>query len=344
MSEMYAISRLAKYKYSDVGGVLKEALRILPNYNNPDCDPSKSHLNIALVECDLHGLSPEKYILKYREDNNIKGRFNTSAPNPKNVTNCMCQCLFTASSEWFERLTEDERITYFKDCLDFFKSEFPSAEIISAIIHRDETTEHMHVTFLPTVERVNKKTGEIETIFSTSKLMPGKEFFPQYQDRFYKFITEKYDGFTRGKSDRKNLSVKDYKELMYLKNTCNDLYAQLDECKSTIDSQFKKINQLNDELREYISFKPYKTLLERIPLIGVFFEVLRELKTETRISILKECIELAKREVNKDIEEKKDISLSAKIISAEKRQIIDRLFGNKNQYLKNKDMEISDNF
>ena len=100
MSEMYAISRLQNYKFSDVGGVLKEALRILPNYDNPDCDPNKSYLNVALVECDLQGLTPEKYILQYREDNNIKGRFNTNAANPKNLTNCMSQCLFTASVDW----------------------------------------------------------------------------------------------------------------------------------------------------------------------------------------------------------------------------------------------------
>ena len=82
----YAISRIASYKFSDCGGVLKEALRTLPNYSNPDCDPAKSYLNVELVPCVVRDMTFEKYILKYREDNDITGRFNTSAPNPKNLT------------------------------------------------------------------------------------------------------------------------------------------------------------------------------------------------------------------------------------------------------------------
>ena len=117
MSEMYAISRLASYKFNAVGGVLKEALRTLPNYDNPDCDPNKSYLNVALVETDLQGLTPEKFILQYRKDNDIKGRFNTNAKNPKSNTNCMCQALFTASKEFLDQLDRDDQIQYFNNCL-----------------------------------------------------------------------------------------------------------------------------------------------------------------------------------------------------------------------------------
>ena len=49
--------------------------------------------------------------------------------------------------------------------MSFFKKEFPSVHIVAANIHFDETTPHMHITFLPTIERVKKKTGELETIF-----------------------------------------------------------------------------------------------------------------------------------------------------------------------------------
>lgn len=334
MSENYAISRIQSYKFCDVGGVLKEALRILPNYNNPDCNPELSYLNVALVECDLKGLTPEKFILKYREDNNIKGRFNTVAKNKKSLTNCMCQSLFTASNEWLSQFSRDEQIDYFKHCFEFFKSEFPSVEIIAANIHFDETTPHLHITYLPVVKRENKKTGELEPIFSTTKLMPGKDFFPKYQDRFYKFISEKYDGFSRGQSTRKNMSVKEFKEYSELKNKCDQLYAELNNCYKTIDNQKDKINRLYDDLRD---LSEHKSLLERLPLIGKLFTLLRQLSDDCCRYVLEQSIELAKKELQREYDEKKDISLDAQISVASKRQFLNSIFGN--QYRKNKDTE-----
>lgn len=324
MSKMYAISRIANYKFNDVGGVLKEALRTLPNYNNPDCNPELSYLNVALIKCDLQNLSPEKYILKYREDNNIKGRFNTTAVNPKSLTNCMCQCLMTASSEWISELSRDEQIDYFKNCLEFFKGEF-DVPVLSAIIHFDETTPHMHISFLPIVERVNKKTGEIENIFSTTKLMPGKDFYPKYQDRFYKFISEKYDGFSRGKSNRKNMSPQQYKEYQDLKNECALLRSKLNDCYKTIDNQKDKIKCLYDELRE-VREHNILGLLERVPLLCILFSLLRQLSDECCRSVLVQSIELAKREIKRNSREIDETSIEYKISVANKQKILNSVF------------------
>lgn len=236
MSEYYAISRIENYKYSDCGGVFKEALRILPNYDNPNCDSSRSYLNVSLVDNNIKNV--EKYILKYREDNNIKGRFNTVGKNPKTLTNVMSQALFTMSNDYINALSRDEQIEFFKYCLEFFKSEFPEVPILAANIHFDENTPHLHVTFIPVCSRVNKKTGEVENIFSTTLLMPGRDFFPQYQDRFYHFISKKYEGLTRSSSSRKNLTPEEYRkvapileeyenEISQLKNKVNRLQAIL---------------------------------------------------------------------------------------------------------------------
>lgn len=287
MSENYAISRIESYKYSDVGGVLKEALRILPNYNNPDCDPKLSYLNVNLVNTDLCGLSPEKYILKYREDNNIKGRFVTSAKNPKSLTNCMCQCLFTASSEYLSHLTRDEQLQYFKDCLDFFNSEFPSVHIIAANCHFDERTPHLHISYIPTVERVNKKSGELETIFSTTLLMPGKDFFPKYQDRFYNFISDKYGGFDRGQSDRKNMSVQDYKKYCDVLRENEQLKLELDLYRLTIAENQSRIDELYTEL---VKLRLTRSIFEDIPLLGVLVQLLKKMQRERQESVLKAVI------------------------------------------------------
>lgn len=334
MSECYAISRVASYKFSDCGGVLKEALRTLPNYDNPDCDPLKSYLNVALVECNLQGLSPEKYILKYREDNNIKGRFNTSATNPKNLTNVMCQALFTTSKEYLDNMTRDEQIEFFELCLEFFRKKFPSVHIASAIIHFDETTPHMHVTFLPTVERIRKKTGEKETIFSTTELMPGKDFYQKYQDEFFAFITSHYDGFSRGKSNRKNLSVEDYKEFCRLKEKLALAMQQLNTAKKLLDRQKEHIAFLSGELEKVQNDKKW---FESIPLIGEFFKILRNMKADSIEAVLKECIAVAHEEEEYIAQQEKSVDDILFVatekskttgLSDKKKSIVQALFGN----------------
>ena len=313
MNDMYAISRVANYKFSDVGGVLKEALRILPNYNNPDCNSELSYLNVALVETDLNGLTPEKYILKYREDNNIVGRFNTNAQNPKNLTNVMCQALFTASADWINELDRDEQIQFFKDCLEFFNSEFPTVHVVAANIHFDETTPHMHITFLPIARRLNKKTNEEEQIFSTTQIMPGRDFFPQYQDSFFKFISSKYDGFSRGSSNRKNLSVQDYKE-----------YKAMEEL---IEKQNEKIKYLYGELDKV---KSMYSMLQDIPLLGKFINLIMNMRKDRLERLLSASIRLAERELEQT-ENKLHSSLDYNILSGENRKIISNLYRKKNE-------------
>lgn len=340
---MYAISRLAKYKFSDCGGVLKEALRILPNYDNPDCDPTQSHLNVQLIECNLNGLTPEKYILKYKEDHNIKGRFNTYAKNKKNMTNCMMQSLFTASPEFFDGMSNEQIVEFFKECLQFFRTQFPEVPILSAIVHLDETTPHMHVTFLPIVERDNPKTGDKESIFSTTLLMPGRDFLPKYQENFYQFISSKYDNiFERGYSDRKNMSVKDYKQFQDLWNDYYDLKDKYESLQSeiynsrkTIYNQKMKISHLYDELKAKNNknslASDFLDLLEKIPLLGLFIEVFRELNSESQKRILHNAIESAKRERDRAFRDLDSQINEAQGLSQSKRELVQRLFGKNNR-------------
>lgn len=342
MSECYAISRIASYKYSDCGGVMKEALRTLPNYSNPDCDASKSYLNVELVQSVLQGMTIEKYILKYREENNIKGRFNTNAANAKNLTNCMCQALFTASKEYLSNMSREEQIEYFKVCLEFFKKEFPSVHIVSAIIHFDETTPHMHLTFIPTVNRVKKKTGEEETIFSTTHLMPGKDFFRQYQDRFFDFISSRYDGFSRGSSDRRNLTVEEFKELSHFFNGAMEekfvnAVQQIDYYKKLLDQRNKQIDVLNAELLKVQNDKKW---FESLPLIGEFFRIIRNMKVDSIEHVLNECISVAHEEEEYIAQHEKTVDdilasatkrsdVAADSLSDRKKSLVQALFGKK---------------
>ena len=325
----YAISRLQNYKFNECGAVLKEALRTLPNYDNPDCNPALSYLNVALVSTDFEGLTFEKYIAKYRKDNNIKGRFNINANNPKNMTNVCSQALFTMSKDYIETMTRDEQIDYFKHCLNFFKKEFPTAEIVSAVIHFDETTPHMHVTFLPIAER-KSKSGEDEKIFSTTLLMPGKDFFKGYQDRFFDYITScGYEGLTRSNSTRKNMSVKEYKKYQ-------ELMAMLDELKAERKQLYDEIEKLKHENKD---LRYWRDLFKHIPLLGLIVEIVLDCCIDSKNSSISRAIN--ELQTYRVVEQVKRSSLDDKIAHAEskkptgydsfspsKKSLLDKIFRN----------------
>lgn len=306
----YAISRLQNYKFNECGAILKEVFRTLPNYDNPECNPKLSYLNVALIETDFNDLTFEKYILNYRKEHDIKGRFNINANNPKNMTNVCSQALFTMSKEYIENMTRAEQIEYFELCLEFFKKEFPSAKIISAVIHFDETTPHMHVTFLPVAKRENKKTKEEEEIFSTTALMPGKDFFRGYQDRFFKFISEEcgYSGLDRSNSTRKNLSVKEYKKYRELLEIVSRLKYERQEL-------YDEIERLKDENK---TLRYFRDLFKKIPILGLIVEIFTDpFITDKNAKISRVINEI---QTHREIEQEKRRSLDSIISDAEQKK------------------------
>ena len=58
----------------------------------------------------------------------------------------------TATSEFFKEKKKDEIKAYFQEALDFIQQHQASKTIISAVVHMDEKTPHMHLSFVPLTE------------------------------------------------------------------------------------------------------------------------------------------------------------------------------------------------
>lgn len=55
--------------------------------------------------------------------------------------------IYTASQDFFTDRNNTENDRFFRDCLKFHESHF--GHIISAVVHYDETTPHLHVISVP---------------------------------------------------------------------------------------------------------------------------------------------------------------------------------------------------
>lgn len=229
---MFVISRIEQYKFSDCAAVYAEAERKLARYDNPDWHPERVKDNVHLIY-PLVDKSIEQHILDRKKE--FKCRLSTDPNLPLNKqTNCYCQALFTASPEFFQGLSKQDSDQFFEHCLDFFSSYLPrSVEIISAVVHYDETTPHMHVSFLPSIAKRNSK-GKMKTVFSSSDLFQGKDYFTQYQDAFFEHMQLRYPDIPfdrKGAEHQDHLSITEYKQVQAEIKKSKERLEEIDQIK-----------------------------------------------------------------------------------------------------------------
>ena len=169
---MFCIMRTEKRKRTDLGGIQRENTRTATEYNNK-VNPGMDIFNVTLKESSnwLQDI-----------DNEIK------AAGAKTRANSVLalDTLYTASPEFFQGKTNEENDKFFRDCLKFHESHF--GHIISAVIHYDETTPHLHIISVPLT-----KDGRL----SARDVIGNKSKMSKTQDSFFEQVGRGY-GLERG--------------------------------------------------------------------------------------------------------------------------------------------------
>ena len=176
----FAILRFAKYKGPEISGIEAHNERTKEKYaSNPEIDKSRSHLNFHLI-------TPEQ---KYRAEaeRQIKGAGCRTRSDSVRVV----EALVTATPEFFKGKKKDEIKAYFQETLDFIKQHQKPETIISAVVHVDEKTPHMHLSFVPLTE-----DGRL----SAKEIVGNKKKLTRWQDRFWEHMVRKYPDLERGES------------------------------------------------------------------------------------------------------------------------------------------------
>ena len=135
----YAIIRNIKYKKENLTLAYRHNERRNKNYSNPDIDKEKSNLNYSIKSPKY---SYEKEFERLRKEYDLKGQI-------KVVSNIACEYVITSDNEFFEKIGKEETKRYFETAYKFV-SEYKNLSeqyIISAKVHMDERTPHMHLFF-----------------------------------------------------------------------------------------------------------------------------------------------------------------------------------------------------
>ena len=201
----YAIIRNQNYKIGQLPYIYRHNERKNTNYSNKDIVKDKSIKNYSLKKCNT---SYQKTFNNLKEQYNLKGQI-------KKVSNVMCELIITSDKDFFENIGEQETKRYFKLAYDFVANYNNLGEefIVSAKVHFDETTPHMHIVFIPVVHTINKKGKEINKI-ACSEFWKGRESYRILQDRFYKYVTESGFDLERGNTkDNEHIPIEKLKKI-----------------------------------------------------------------------------------------------------------------------------------
>ena len=247
MKAHYAILRFAKYKGPEIGHIESHNERTKEKYaSNPDVDTSRSHLNFHLV-------TPQRKYHAESERQIAEAGCRTRSDSVRVV-----EALVTASPEFFKGKKKSEVKTYFQEALGFIQEHQDPRTIISAVVHMDEKTPHMHLCFVPLTE-----DGRL----SAKEIVGNKKKLTQWQDRFWEHMVKKYPDLERGESasetGRDHIPPRLFKEAVHLNRMKEQIMAilndtnpfnkkaKLDELEALLGKYVPGAEALRTKLRKY---------------------------------------------------------------------------------------------
>ena len=251
----YAIIRNAKYKRENLKGIYRHNERRNKNYSNKNIDKEKSNLNYSLKDTQF---TYEKEFDRIRKEYNLKGQIKT-------VSNIICEYIITSDKAFFDTIGEDETKRYFETAYKFVceYKDLGEQYILSAKVHMDEETPHMHLVFIPVVHTTDKKENNINKI-ACSEFWKAKDSYRQLQNAFHSYITANGFDLERGNpSERVHLSVEDYKKITNFENTktvLKDIKLELPETPDV--KSFGKLMRNRDEKIQELVVEPRDKMIK----------------------------------------------------------------------------------
>lgn len=243
-----------------------------------NADETKTHLNKELIEFP-EGVKNRTQAIQYRLDN---ARLKRKIAN--NQVRAI-RILLSGSPEDMKRIEESGRMDeWCKDNLDWLKDTYGKENLVSAVLHLDETTPHIHATVIPIVtgqsrkakikemgkEQEQKITGKkkyktkdpnatrlcVDDVMTRIKL---KEYQNTYAEKMQVYGLERgIDG-----SEARHISQPQYYKELYQKNkTMQEDIALLIQQK---EEEQKKLEELKSQVKKQEVVKSAKSAI-----LGIF--------------------------------------------------------------------------
>ena len=220
---------MEKYHKNEVVPIEKENERD-ENYKgeNESIDSTRTHNNYHIIERDM----------SYTEYINM--RLAQEHKKPRKDAVLMSSFTFGSDGPYFAHLSPEEQRELFTDATNYFVHTYGEENIISAIVHMDETNPHLHLNLIP---------------FMPDKRLCAKELFcPQalrdLQTNLYEWLEPKWH-LERGKegSQAKHLSTAEFKA----KKILEQAESQAEEITADARAENEDLKEANAIAEEHLN-------------------------------------------------------------------------------------------
>lgn len=214
------------------------------SHTNSDIDFSKSHLNEDLENSERINFNHK--VKKHIQELNLPRKVRKDAI-------VMCQCLVTSDKSFFDNLSPAKQNIFFQDSFNFIKEKYGEKNIISATVHHDETTPHMHVNFVPVT-----KDGRLcaKDLFKRADLI-------KLHDDFHKYCKEHGYNLERGErkgESKKHLSVEKYK-LETKGKELEETKTELNKTQDKLKNDFETVRNVKTNIWRLEHLEKKKSLI-----------------------------------------------------------------------------------
>ena len=262
----YAIMRFAKYKGPEITNIEGHNERRKEKYaSNPDIDLTRSKHNFHLIE------PPQRYRAE------AERQISAAGCRTRKDSVRLVEVLFTATPEFFQGKKLPEIRQYFEEALRFLEQYQAKETIISAVVHMDEKTPHMHLSFVPLTPDGRLSAKEIvgnkkkltwwHGRLSAKEIVGNKKKLTWWQDKFWEHMVVKYHDLERGESasqtGRDHIPPRIFKEMTRLTKQRQKLDQLLTgigplngkkraaEISELLDSYIPAVEKMRTQLKKY---------------------------------------------------------------------------------------------
>ena len=285
MKAQYAILRMKKYKGQTIAMIEAHNERLKETYaSNPDINLERSKYN-------FHPVKPQG---RYLGD--VDQLIQAAGCRIRKDSVKMIEVLITASPEFFEGKKPREVKEFFDHAVDFMKTKQNENTYISAVVHVDEKTPHMHLCFVPLTP---------DNRLSAKQIVGNKKNLTKWQDDFWKYMVQFYPDLERGesasKTGRTHIPPRLFKEAVHLSQQKDMLLALLSdinplnakkraaEIEALLEKYTPGVEKMRTRLKKYDA--AYKELKAEISALEKQVDASKE-STLRRLELLQQVQEL----------------------------------------------------
>lgn len=248
------MAHMMKHTKASCGHMFAHFDRKAEHISNENLDSTRTHLNYNLA---THQQMDQGEFVRQRCSE-------VRCQNRKDV-NVMVSWVITAPKD----LPEQEQRQFFKASYDFCKKRYGEENVVSAYVHMDEVTPHMHFAFVPIVQ--NKKRGGYKVSAKECVNRSDLQTYHKDLEAYVSRVLGHEVGILNEATKEGNKSIEELKR----QSATERLQEATEKASKIVSKAQKKAQTINDSLiavkAEYEAKKAYVREADKVSKVSVMY-------------------------------------------------------------------------